>query len=45
MNQLESIEARILYIIYSLYQNNSISLIQKGLLKGKTRIYPDYLIA
>ncbi|CAD8177685.1 unnamed protein product [Paramecium octaurelia] len=33
MNQFESIEARILFLIYTLYQNNTISLDQKGLLK------------
>ncbi|CAD8161854.1 unnamed protein product [Paramecium octaurelia] len=37
MNQFESNEARILYLIYTLYQNNTISLDQKGILK-------DYLI-
>ncbi|CAD8172604.1 unnamed protein product [Paramecium pentaurelia] len=37
MNQFESTEARILYLIYTLYQNNTISLDQKGILK-------DYLI-
>ncbi|CAD8178656.1 unnamed protein product [Paramecium pentaurelia] len=37
MNQFESTEARILYLIYTLYQNNMISIDQKGILK-------DYLI-
>ncbi|CAD8095004.1 unnamed protein product [Paramecium sonneborni] len=37
MNQFQSTEARILYLIYTLYQDNTISLDQKGILK-------DYLI-
>ncbi|CAD8100077.1 unnamed protein product [Paramecium sonneborni] len=37
MNQFESTEGRILYLIYTLYMNNSISIDQKGILK-------DYLI-
>ncbi|CAK78518.1 unnamed protein product (macronuclear) [Paramecium tetraurelia] len=45
MNQFESNEARILYLIYTLYQNNTISLDQKGILKGTNSvIVTDYLI-